>query len=358
MDEQSNLIAVIMAGGAGTRFWPLSTKSRPKQFLNLFGERSLLQMSYDRLKGLVPPARILVLTNLDFVSLVRAQLPELPSENVFGEPYRRDTGAAVCLAALLAQRRFGNPVIATLTADHLIEPVELFQATLLSAAKRAAREPVLYTFGVRPTYPATAYGYLEIGDAVPADGTILHYRLKRFKEKPDRDTAAKYVDSRRYLWNSGMFVWRTETILNELEVKLPDHVERLKRAVGSEGGSGWESALVEAFKPLSSVSIDFSVMEKSRNVNCVVATFKWSDVGGWLALADHLPVDSAGNHIHAELHGLDSRDNLVFCEDPEEKVMLVGVQGLIVVHSGDRILVTRKERAEEIKRLVKDDDLE
>lgn len=355
---KSDLVAVIMAGGVGTRFWPVSTKRRPKQFLSLFGDRSLLQMSYDRLRGLLPPERVLVLTNRDFVPLVREQLPEVPAENVIGEPFRRDTSAAVCLAAALAERRFGNPVIATLTADHLIEPVELFQETLRSAASQAEDERVLYTFGVRPDYPATGYGYLEIGDRVAEEGGIAHYRLERFKEKPDRETAEGWVASGRFLWNSGMFVWRTDVILSELATHLPDHLERLRRAVESDRTPEWERALAEAFEPLPAISIDFGVMEKAAAVRCIAATFSWSDVGGWLALRDHLPRDGSGNHTHAEVYGLDARDNLVFCEDPGEKVMLVGVEGLVVVHSGDRVLVARKERAEEIKRLVKDHELD
>ena len=356
--NESELVVVIMAGGAGTRFWPLSTKQKPKQFLRLFGERSLLQMSFDRLKGVVPTDRILVLTNMDFVSLVREQLPELPKGNVVGEPYRRDTGAAVCLAAMLARKRYGNPVIATLTADHLIEPIGQFQDTLLSAVAQASARSVLYTFGVRPSYPATAYGYLEIGDRLESDGGVPHYRLKRFKEKPDQETARSYVDSGRYLWNSGMFVWRTSTILSELETNLPGHVKRIAAAVEKDGTGDWEDALARAFEPLAPISIDFAVMEKAQEVCCVAASFEWSDVGGWLALADHLPVDEEGNRTHAEVHSLDSHDNLVFSEDESERVMLVGVEGLIVVHSGDRILVTRKERAEEIKKLVKDRDLD
>lgn len=355
---QTELVAVIMAGGAGTRFWPLSTKKRPKQFLKLFGDRSLLQMSFDRLHNLVAPSQIMVLTNLDFVSLVREQLPELPEGNIIGEPYRRDTAAAVCLAALLAQKRFGNPVIATLTADHLIRPTGLFQTTLISAAERAATEPALYTFGVKPGFPSTAYGYLESGETVHQDGDVVHYRLKRFKEKPDHDTAARYVESGNYFWNSGMFVWQTATILKELEEHLPEHVKRLSAAVEHDGTPQWQSALEAAFEPLPPISIDFGVMEKARNVCCVASTFEWSDVGGWLALKDHLPGDQFENRMRAELHQLDSRDNIVFCEDSSEKVMLVGVEGLVVVHSGGRILVARKERAEEIKKLVKDHELD
>ena len=234
-EADSNLVVVIMAGGAGTRFWPVSTKTRPKQFLRLFGDRTLLQLSYDRLSGVVGPERVLVLTNEDFVPLVREQLPELPPENVLGEPYRRDTGAAVCLAALLARKRFGNPVIATLTADHLIGPVDLFQRTLRSAVSVAATDAVLYTFGVRPDFPSTAYGYLEIGEKIPTPGDIEHFRLKSFKEKPDRETAEEYVSSGRFLWNSGMFVWQADAILAELEHHLPDHLSAIAPAVELDG---------------------------------------------------------------------------------------------------------------------------
>lgn len=354
----SDIVAIIMAGGAGTRFWPLSTRQRPKQFLALFGERTLLQMSYDRLRGIVPSERILVFTNLDFVPLVREQLPELPPENIVGEPFRRDTAAAVCLASMLVERRFGNPVIATVTADHLIEPVELFQQTLLSAADRAAAEPVLYTFGVRPTFAATGYGYLEIGERIHRDGGIEHYRLQRFKEKPDRATAEGWVSSGRFLWNSGMFVWRTDAIVAELEAHLPAHVEALRKAAEHDGKEDWEEVLARTFEPLPSISIDFAVMEKAASVCCVAATFDWSDVGGWLALRDHLPHDPDGNHTHAAVYRLDSRENLVFCENPQATVMLVGVEGLVVAQSGDRILVARKERAEEIKKLVNEHHLD
>ena len=354
----SDLVVVIMAGGAGTRFWPLSTQDRPKQFLRLFGERTLLQKSYDRIVGLVEPARVLVLTGLDFVGLVREQLPELPAENVIGEPYRRDTAAAVCLAALLVRKRFGNAVIATLTSDHLNEPIDHFRATLLSAARQASSDEVLYTFGVRPTFAATGYGYLEVGEVGTVDGVIRHYPLKRFKEKPDRTTAASYVESGRFLWNSGMFVWTADAIIHQLQAHLPDHVAALARAVDHDRLATWTTMLAESFLPLRAISIDFAVMEKAPNVRCVEATFSWSDVGGWLALAEHLPADTVGNRHRGRLVTLDAHGNLVFCERADDVVMLVGVDDLVVVHAGGRILVATKERTEEIKQLVKDFKLE
>ena len=238
-----------MAGGAGTRFWPLSTAQRPKQFLRLVDEESLLQKSFLRLEGLIDRERILVLTNEAFVPLVREQLPQVPAGNVVGEPLRRDTAAAVCLAAALVRKRFGDSVIATVTADHLIEPVEEFRKSLISAARGAVASGALYTFGIRPTAPATAYGYLELGDRLDLDPQIQHFRIASFREKPDLELAREYVASGNYFWNSGMFVWSTQAILRELEANLPLHVRHLTAAVENFGTDAWPQALVAGLHP-------------------------------------------------------------------------------------------------------------
>jgi mannose-1-phosphate guanylyltransferase len=353
MCENLDLVVVIMAGGAGTRFWPLSTEARPKQFLNLFGERTLLQLSYDRVATLVPPQRVLVLTSQRFVPLVRQQLPGLPEANVVGEPVRRDTAAAVALAALICGRRFGNPVMAVLTADHLIEPVELFQRTLRSAALEAANSGrALYTFGVLPSFPATGYGYLQRGQLLTEDEGVEHYQLLRFKEKPRLELAQEYLESGDYFWNSGMFAWTTNAILEELELQLPEHLQHLAPVVEQDGRPGWQQALEAGFEPLRKESIDFGVMEHARDVRCVAARFKWSDVGGWLALEEHMDRDGTGNVLRGDLRTVDAGDNLVFCEDDREVVALVGVRDLIVVRSGGRTLVVHRNATEEIKTLV------
>jgi mannose-1-phosphate guanylyltransferase len=351
-NEELDLVVVIMAGGAGTRFWPLSTERKAKQFLDLFGERTLLQQSFDRVSNLVPHDKILVLTNEAFVSLVREQLPEIPNENIVGEPMRRDTAAAVGLAAVLCRRRLGDPVIVTLTADHLIEPVDLFQKTLLSAASKAAVENVLYTFGIEPTYPATGYGYLERGKQVARDGHIEHFHLLRFKEKPDLETARQYVESGRFYWNSGMFVWRADTIWKEVETHLPNHAEALSRAAAFDKTPAWDKAIKEAFESLHAVSIDFGVMEKAENVRCVGSKFSWNDVGGWLALRSCLSEDEAGNCCRGEAMTLDATDNLVFCEDPTECMVLIGVKDLVIVRAGSKTLITHKDRTEDLKKVV------
>jgi len=351
-EQRLDLVVVIMAGGAGTRFWPLSTEERPKQFLDLFGDRTLLQKSFDRVSSLVPPERILVLTNAAFVSIVKEQLPDVPVENIIGEPTRRDTAAAVALAAVLCRRRFGNPVIATLTADHLIEPVDLFQETLLSAARRAANDNALYTFGIEPTYPATGYGYLERGLQIADDDGIEHFHLVRFKEKPDLETARQYIESGRFYWNSGMFVWTADAILKEIETHLPNHAKALFDAVAFDKTPQWNHALKAAFESLHAVSIDFAVMEKAQNVCCVASKFSWRDVGGWLALRSYLPEDETGNYCRGKTLTLDATDNLVFCEDPEDTTVLIGVKDLVIVRAGPLTLITHKDRAEDLKKLV------
>jgi len=351
-DMNKQLVAVIMAGGMGTRFWPLSTRQKPKQFITLFGQRSLLQMSFDRLSGLVPPERILVLTNAAHVALVEEQLPELPRGHVIGEPIRRDTAAAVALAAVLVQKRFGDSVILTLTADHLIEPTDLFQKNLISAARQVAENNVFYTFGIKPAFPATAYGYLETGARIADDGGIEHFELKQFKEKPDAGTARLYVESGRFLWNSGMFVWQAAAILEEVRKWLPKHFEALSPLGLHDATPGWQKALEEAFSAIQPISIDYGVMEKTKTpLRCVASRFSWTDVGGWPAMWDFLNRDALGNANRGEVRALDSSGNLVFCEMPDETVALIGVNDLIVVRSGNRTLVARKDQVDRLKEL-------
>ena len=359
MKRMDDLAIVIMAGGAGTRFWPLSTEKRPKQFLKLFGERSLLQKSFDRVSELLPAERILVLTSEAFVSIVRQQLPELPEDNIIGEPMRRDTAAAVALAALLCKKRFGECTMAIMTSDHLIEPLDAFQKTLISAAKEAKKENAIYTFGIEPVYPATGYGYLEMGAQTADDSGIRHFRLKRFKEKPDLNTAKEYIKSGKFLWNSGMFVWQTSTIIDEFERQLPAHINKISPAIEKDRTPEWENALRQAFEPLERISVDFAIMENALDVRSVEAGFSWSDVGGWPALDEFMEKDASGNSIRGNIRTYDATSNMVFCEDEEETVALVGVKDLIVVRTGKRTLIVDRGRAEDIKKLVAelDDDL-
>ncbi len=345
-------VVVIMAGGSGTRFWPVSTPEKPKQFLNLLDDRSLLQKSYDRVADLVPAERILVLTNASYVSLVRRQLPLIPAGNVIGEPCKRDTAAAVCLGAVLCRKRFGNPLMVVLTADHLIESRDAFREVLFSAAGSARKSGSLYTIGVRPTCPAVGYGYLELGDRIETDDGTQHFHLLRIKEKPDAQSAAAYLQSGRFLWNSGMFLWNTDAIIRELRTHLAGHWEALQEAVQYDGTPEWEVSLGKAFDGLPALSIDYGVMEKASQVRCVASEFSWTDLGGWLALADYLDRDDRNNCCRGKVQTLDASGNIVFCEDRDDQVMLVGVDDLVVVRAGARTLIAKKDRLESLRKLV------
>ncbi|MCK8600477.1 mannose-1-phosphate guanylyltransferase [Desulfoferrobacter suflitae] len=350
--HENNLVATIMAGGSGTRFWPLSTREKPKQFVRLFDDRSLLQKSYDRMAGILPDERILILTNERFTELVREQLPRIPSRNIIGEPMRKDTAAAVCLGALIARKRFGNPVIITSTADHLIEPVDQFRQTMLSAAEQALHTGALYTCGIRPDYPATGYGYLQVGEKIQSDKGVEHFRVESFKEKPDVKIAEMYLAARSYLWNSGMFVWTADAILAELSRHLPTHVEYLSDALEREGTIDQQDALRNAFAAIERISIDYAVMEKAENVCCVAGEFSWKDVGGWLAMQDYLPSDANCNFVRGSVHTLDGRNNLIFCDGDEETVALVGLSDVVLVRAGPNTLLAHKDRLEDVKTIV------
>ncbi len=360
----TDVVVLIMAGGAGTRFWPLSTEERPKQFLSLVGEGTLLQQSYARARALTESEDVLVLTAARFREEVARELPELPPENIIGEPMRRDTAAPVALAALLAEARLGegvtggkrasqSSVMVVLTADHRIEPTAAFVKDVEGAVEGARQSHALFTLGVSPTYPATGYGYLERGSPVQASGGVKHFQLEQFREKPDEPTARRYLDSGRFYWNSGMFVWSVATILAEYGRQLPGHLEALRPAVRA-GGEIDPQALSDGFAELPSVSIDFGIMEGAEEIRMIEASFDWDDIGGWPSLAEFLPEDSAGNRYRGRLRALEAQGNVVFAEDPEELVALLGVEGLIVVRSGNRTLVADRGRAEEIKRLTQD----
>jgi mannose-1-phosphate guanylyltransferase len=351
-ETSPKVAVVIMAGGVGTRFWPLSTRRRPKQFLSLLGTTSLLQQSFERARMLAPPERILVLTNGDFLSLVEEQLPELPPGNSVGEPMRRDTAAAVTLGALLCSRRFGSCVMVVLTADHRIEPADEFRMTMESAIRAAAGSKALYTIGIAPTYPSCAYGYLQRGRLVAEDDDVRHYRLDYFREKPDVETAQAYLRSGGFCWNSGMFVWDVDSILTEVEAQLPRHVELLAPVAEADGLPDWDEELRAAFAALPSISIDYGVMEKAEDVRMVEATFEWSDLGGWLALDEFLEADAQDNRHQGRVVALSAWGNMVVNEDPEELVALLGVRNLVVVRAGRRTLVAERSRAEEIRELV------
>lgn len=341
-----DLYCVIMAGGAGTRFWPASTEEKPKQLLTLVGDRSLLQMAVDRARAVVDARRVLIVTGERLAAAVREQLPELHPDQVIAEPERRDTAAAVALATLVVEARGGRRVC-ILTADHLIGPTDVFAGAVVRAAAACAGTDAIVTFGVVPSHPATGYGYLEVDSIVGDDARPV----QRFVEKPDLQTATTYLQSGRFLWNSGMFVFETAAMRRALDTHLPSHLTTLQPVIPA-GGVVDSATLKGPFSALPKVSIDKGVMEKHHDVRCVPARFAWSDVGSFPSLAEHLPHDDHDNAIRGRVMTLDARDNVIWCEDDTEEVAVVGLSDIVVVRAGNKTLVVPKARAEEVKKLV------
>src|SRR5687767_5480884 len=306
---------VIMAGGTGTRLWPLSRGDKPKQLLQAVRGKSLLQLSYERLRGVLPTERILVCTAAAHGPAVLANLPELLKENLFGEPEGRDTANAVGLPAAVLHKRDPDAVIAVVTADHVIEPVSQFQDALRQAFAVAKEQPSsLVTFGIVPNFGHTGLGYIHRGDSLKAGVKESGYKVLAFKEKPDKETADRYVDSGRYYWNSGMFVWRADTVLRELSLHLPEAHRGLMQIAQAWGTPQQQHLLSEIYPKLPKISIDYAVMEPASHgkgkaqVMTVEMQVEWLDVGSWPALADTLHIDDHDNALDAKVHILIDAD--------------------------------------------------
>ena len=342
------LYAVIMAGGSGTRFWPASRADRPKQFLPIAGERPMIAETFARLEGLVPAQRALVVTAPNQGELLRRSLPAIPEENVLIEPEARNTAACIALAALEIERRDPESVQVVLAADHVIEPVGDFRATLRAAARAAGAGDHLFTLGVRPDHPATGYGYLRAGDQVgEVDGHPV-FEVVRFVEKPDRSSAESFVKSGRFYWNSGMFVWRTSAILAAYKRLMPEVEAGLR-------GARTPQALAAAYAQLPKVPVDKGIMERASNVRMLPIDYSWNDVGSWAALTRVLARDGAGNWPAlsggARLIAEDAAGCVAYAEEGE-LIALLGVRDLVVVRAGKATLVVPRDRAEDVKRLV------
>lgn len=348
MNEQD--FAVILAGGRGERFWPLSTSRRPKQFLSLVGDRTLLAQAVDRLEGLIPPERVLVITNAEFVDVAREAAPALPAENVIGEPVGRDTAAAVALGLAVVRARTPDPAFCVLTADHVIGDLDLFRATLRESLALARAEDALLTIGLEPAAPSTSFGYIEAGPPEADRDGIQFHRARRFVEKPDAETAARYVAEGNYYWNAGMFIWSAAALERALERHRPALHALARDLAPAVGTPGFADALRAAYDPLPRISIDYALMEKADNILMARGTFAWDDVGSWPALARHLPADADGNVVVGLAAGLDARDNIVVSRD--RLTALIGVRDLIVVQAGRATLVCPKDRAQDLKALL------
>ncbi len=351
---------LIMAGGSGTRLWPMSRHDQPKQLLPLVKGKSLLQVSYERLRGILPADRIYVCTGAAHAQSVYANLPELPKDNLLGEPVGRDTANAVGFSAAILRKRDRDAVMAVVTADHVIGPIDVFNNSIREAfAVVAAHPKALVTFGIVPTHGHTGLGYIHRGEPL-AGSPKSAYRVLAFKEKPDKPTADRYVESGRYYWNSGMFVWRAETVFNELMLHLPEAGRGIARIAENWGTPQQETVLAEVYAKLPKISIDYAILEPvsqhkgQAEVVTVEMPVEWLDVGSWPALAEIMDTDSEDNALDCKASVLiDSDNNIVISNEPDHLLALVGVTDSIIVHTRDATMVCARRDSERVKEMVK-----
>ncbi len=346
------LYAIIMAGGSGTRFWPKSRRDRPKQLLRLWGETTMLQQTVERIEPLVERNRILIITGADQAAATRAQLPDLPAANVIAEPAPRDTAPCVGLAAGIVALDDPDATMIVMPADHVIEPAESFRATVKAAVAVVDHDPeALVTFGIKPTHPETGYGYIERGALLDTRDGIPVHQVVQFREKPDRATAERFLAAGNFAWNSGIFVWRARTILNELEAHRPQLFRALEPILKAWNTANGPETLKRLFPGLERVPIDKAVMERAAKVRVLEVPYRWNDVGDWRALASLLERDAAGNAIQGNVVARDTTNSIIIGDDGG-LVAVLGVQDLVVVHSGGATLVARRDQLDQLKSLV------
>jgi mannose-1-phosphate guanylyltransferase len=346
------LHALVMAGGGGTRFWPRSRQRRPKQFLTLNGDRSLLQQAYDRIEAQAPPERTWIITSAAYAEETRRQLPAVPAQRIVGEPCGRDTAACIGLGAALIALDDPNAVMLVTPADHVIEPAQEFRRAVHVAAQLAEEHPAaLITFGIPPTFPATGYGYIHRWREMANLQGITIYRVQAFREKPSAEVAERLVASGEYFWNSGLFVWKAGTILEELHKQQPKLHAAARRIAESWATPKRDDVLKREYEALDKISIDFAVMERAREVLAVQAPFRWDDVGSWLAVERMNPQDADGNTILAGHASLNTH-NCVIVGDTDRLIATIGIRDLLIIQDGDATLIADRREESTVKQLV------
>lgn len=343
------LTAVIMAGGRGERFWPKSRIRCPKQFLSLTGDgETMLQKTFQRVSGMVSPEHVFIVTNAEYMPLVREQLPAVPAENLLAEPAPRNTAPCIALAAAVISKRFGDAMMLVLPADHLVRHEEICTDVLMRAAAAAEETGAMVTIGITPTYPETGYGYIAFSRAADLPRGV--YQVDSFKEKPDIETARSYVNSGNYLWNSGMFVWRASVFLAAVRQYLPaayEIAEALKEACDTPE---FDAVLQKRFPDMPSISVDFGILEKAERLCTIPGSFGWDDVGSWPALRRVAKTDTNGNYRDGDIITIGTK-NCVF-SGREKLIAAVGLDNIVVVDTADALLVCDIDAAQNIKKIT------
>lgn len=340
--------ALIMAGGRGERFWPRSRQNMPKQFLSLTDDgKTMIQLTVERILPLVNMKDIFIVTNRSYKDLVRQQLPELPEENILCEPVGKNTAPCIGLGAVHMTKRYGDAVMMVLPSDHLIKYTSLFLNTLSDACEVAEEGENLVTLGIAPDSPETGYGYIKFQ---PEETLGRAFAVDKFVEKPDLETAKAYLASEQYLWNSGMFIWKTSTILKNLETYLPETCQGLKKIGEAIGTPMEEQALERAFQAFKAESIDYGVMEKAKNIYILSGSFGWDDVGSWLAVSRIKRSNELGNVVNGNVVTVDTRNTTI--QGGGKLIAAVGLEDMIVVDSEDALLICEKDHAGDIKKVL------
>ena len=346
-----NAYAVILAGGSGERFWPLSTKARPKQFISLFNGRPLLSLAVERLEGVMPTDRIFIITAERLVEDTADAARNVPRVNIIGEPCKRDTAPAIAVACGLVKQRDPDGVVCILTADQLMSDVETFRQTLLDSIKVASEHDSIVTMGIQPTYAATGFGYVKSGKPLETHTVTLFNKSEGFVEKPDEDQALHYLHSGNFYWNAGMFIWSTSVMTKALEQYAPDLHELAETVAECRSYEALQASLSSIYPSLRAISIDYAVMEHVDNIIMARGSFGWDDVGSWPAVAGHFAADMNGNVVIGSCEQMDSKNNIVVSEN--RLTALIGVRGLVVVHSENATLICPRDRAEHVKKLIR-----
>lgn len=347
----SHAYALILAGGSGTRFWPLSRRAQPKQLLKVFGKESLLAQTADRLRGLIPPEHTYVFTNALIRGAVERELPRIPAAQIVAEPASRNTAPAIGLAAWEIMRRDPDGIMIVLPSDHVIAKPAAFREALSTACQVASSDGRSVVLGLKPSQPETGFGYIQLGKKEGSGNGPAVFSVLRFTEKPPLAVAQRYVRSGRYLWNGGMFIWKASTLLNNLKRFQPKMSAALA-LIAQSGGIRSQKTLKRRYPRLENVSVDYALMERIDNVHAVAADIGWSDVGSWAAAYELIPKNGDGNVCPPSGIMLNSRRNLII--SPGKFVAAVGIDDLVIVDTGDALLVASRSQSQDVGSIVKE----